>query len=166
MGERHDPEQLNAEDWGHAVATSEFDHDVPEEREELTIERIEEMINEHQFKELKEELKNNMYPVDLAEILREVDEKWLVLIFRLLEKEEAAETFSYMDSDQREILINALTDSELEEVMEEMYLDDTVDVLEEMPANVVDRLLMATDEESESRLISFCSIRKTVQEVS
>ena len=48
---------------------------VPEEREELTIERIEEMINEHQFKELKEELKNNMYPVDLAEILREVDEK-------------------------------------------------------------------------------------------
>ena len=48
MGERHNPEQLNAEDWGHAVATSEFDHDVPEEREELTIERIEEMINEHQ----------------------------------------------------------------------------------------------------------------------
>ena len=152
MGERHDPEQLNAEDWGHAVATSEFDHDVPEEREELTIERIEEMINEHQFKELKEELKNNRYPVDLAEILREVDEKWLVLIFRLLEKEEAAETFSYMDSDQREILINALTDSELEEVMEEMYLDDTVDVLEEMPANVVDRLLMATDEEKRKQI--------------
>ena len=90
MEERHDPEKLNAEDWGHAVATSEFDHDIPEEREELTIERIEEMINEHQFKELKEELKNNMYPVDLAEILQEVDEKWLVLIFRLLEKEEAA----------------------------------------------------------------------------
>ena len=152
MGERHDPEQLNAEDWGHAVATSEFDHDIPEEREELTIERIEEMINEHQFKELKEELKNNMYPVDLAEILREVDEKWLVLIFRLLEKEEAAETFSYMDSDQREVLINALTDSELEEVMEEMYLDDTVDVLEEMPANVVDRLLMATDEEKRKQI--------------
>ena len=72
--------------------------------------------------------------------------------FRLLEKEEAAETFSYMDSDQREILINALTDSELEEVMEEMYLDDTVDVLEEMPANVVDRLLMATDEEKRKQI--------------
>ena len=75
-----------------------------------------------------------------------------MLIFRLLEKEEAAETFSYMDSDQREILINALTDSELEEVMEEMYLDDTVDVLEEMPANVVDRLLMATDEEKRKQI--------------
>ena len=75
-----------------------------------------------------------------------------MLIFRLLEKVEAAETFSYMDSDQREILINALTDSELEEVMEEMYLDDTVDVLEEMPANVVDRLLMATDEEKRKQI--------------
>ena len=147
MGERHNPEQLNAEDWGHAVATSEFDHDVPEEREELTIERIEEMINEHQFKELKEELKNNMYPVDLAEILREVDEKWLVLIFRLLEKEEAAETFSYMDSDQREILINALTDSELEEVMEEMYLDDTVDVPEDSAGSImnVDYIALSQD---------------------
>lgn len=152
MGERHDPEQLSAEDWGHAVAASEFDHDVPEEREELTIDRIEEMIDAHQFKELKDELKNNMYPVDLADILKDVDEKWLVLIFRLLEKVEAAETFSYMDSDQREILINALTDSELEEVMEEMYLDDTVDVLEEMPANVVDRLLMATDEEKRKQI--------------
>ncbi len=50
-----------------------------------------------------------------------------------------------MNSDMREDLINALTDSELEEIMEEMYLDDTVDVLEEMPANVVDRLLMVTD---------------------
>lgn len=115
--------------------------------EELTLERIQDMLDHRQFKELKEELENNMYPVDLADILTEVDEKQLVLIFRLLVKEEAAETFAYMNSDLRALLINALTDSELEEVMEEMYLDDTVDVLEEMPANVVDRLLMATDEE-------------------
>ena len=57
-----------------------------------------------------------------------------------------------MNSDMRETLINALTDSELEEVMEEMYLDDTVDVLEEMPANVVDRLLMATDEDTRKQI--------------
>lgn len=57
-----------------------------------------------------------------------------------------------MDSDTREDLINALTDSELEEIMEEMYLDDTVDVLEEMPANVVDRLLMVTDEEKRQQI--------------
>ena len=83
--------------------------------------------------------------------MREVDES-AGADFSSVEKEEAAETFSYMDSDQREILINALTDSELEEVMEEMYLDDTVDVLEEMPANVVDRLLMATDEEKRKQI--------------
>ncbi|MCF2680302.1 magnesium transporter [Faecalicatena contorta] len=154
MGRHDDIQNVSPEEWGHAVAQSEFDYDDPDEqeevvleREELTIERIQEMLDNRQFKELKEELENNMYPVDLADILEEVNEKQLVLIFRLLVKEEAAETFTYMNSDLREVLINALTDSELEEVMEEMYLDDTVDVLEEMPANVVDRLLMVTDEE-------------------
>ena len=114
----------------------------------LTEDEIKEMLENRQYKELKEQLQSNMYPVDLAEILEDFDQKQLVMIFRLLAKEEAAETFTYMNSDMREILINALTDSELEEVMEEMYLDDTVDVLEEMPANVVDRLLMVTDEET------------------
>ena len=105
------------------------------------------LLEERKFKELKEEL-GNMYPVDIAELLEEVDERQMILIFRLLGKEEAAETFTDMSSETREFLINALTDSELEEVMDEMYVDDTVDVLEEMPANVVDRLLMATDEET------------------
>ena len=123
-----------------------------EEREELTEERILEMLEERRFKELKEELENNMYPVDLADLMEDFNQKQLVMVFRLLAKEEAAETFTYMDSDLREMLINGLTDSELEEVMEEMYLDDTVDVLEEMPANVVDRLLMATDEEKRQQI--------------
>lgn len=81
-----------------------------------------------------------------------IGQKQRILIFRLLAKEEAAEVFTDMNSDMREDLINALTDSELEEVMEEMYVDDTVDVLEEMPANVVDRLLMATDEETRKKI--------------
>ena len=114
----------------------------------LTEDEIKEMLENRQYKELKEQLESNMYPVDLAEILEVFDQKQLVMIFRILAKDVAAETFTYMNSDMREILINALTDSELEEVMEEMYLDDTVDVLEEMPANVVDRLLMVTDEET------------------
>lgn len=123
-----------------------------EEREELTEERILQMLDERKFKELKEELENNMYPVDLAELMEDFTQKQLVMVFRLLAKEEAAETFAEMDSDMREMLIGGLTDSELEEVMEEMYLDDTVDVLEEMPANVVDRLLMATDEETRQQI--------------
>ncbi len=125
---------------------------VEEQKEELTEERILEMLEGRQYKELKEELENNMYPVDLADILEEFEQKQLVIVFRLLAKEEAAETFTYMNSDMREVLINALTDSELEEVMEEMYLDDTVDVLEELPANVVDRLLLVTDEEKRKQI--------------
>ncbi|OUP66278.1 magnesium transporter [Drancourtella sp. An177] len=117
----------------------------------MELEKILKMLEEREFKELKEEL-SGMYPVDIAALLEEVDKRQIVLIFRLLAKEEAAETFTYMDSDTREFLINALTDSELEEVMDEMYLDDTVDVLEELPANVVDRLLMATDEETRAQI--------------
>ena len=75
-----------------------------------------------------------------------------MLVFRLLSKEEAAEVFTDMNSDMREELLEALTDSELKEIMDEMYVDDTVDVLEEMPANVVDRLLMATDEETRKQI--------------
>ena len=131
-----------------------------EDREELTEERILELLEARQYKEFKEELEyysedegfENMHPVDLAEIMQELTQKQIVMVFRLLAKEEAAETFSYMESDLREMLINGLTDSELEEIMEEMYLDDTVDVLEEMPANVVDRLLMATDEETRQQI--------------
>lgn len=113
----------------------------------MEVEQIKAMLENREYKEIKAELEN-MYPVDLAEMFEEFEEKQMILVFRLLPKEEAAETFTYMNSDLREVLINALTDSELEEVMEEMYLDDTVDVLEELPANVVDRLLMATDEET------------------
>lgn len=110
-----------------------------------------ELLEKHDFKKLKEELES-VHPVDIVDALEELDKKQRILIFRLLAKEEAAEVFTDMNSDMREDLINALTDSELEEVMEEMYVDDTVDVLEEMPANVVDRLLMATDEETRKKI--------------
>ena len=82
-----------------------------ERKEELTEERILEMLEKRRYKELKEELENNMYPVDLADILEEFDQKQMVMVFRLLVKEAAAETFTYMNSDMREVLINALTDS-------------------------------------------------------
>ena len=117
----------------------------------MEVEQIKAMLDNREYKEIKAELES-MYPVDFAEMFEEVEEKQMILVFRLLPKEEAAETFTYMNSDLREVLINALTDSELEEVMEEMYLDDTVDVLEELPANVVDRLLMATDEETRAQI--------------
>lgn len=110
-----------------------------------------ELLGQRKFKDLKEELEA-IHPVDIVEMLEDFDTRQAILIFRLLAKEEAAEVFTDMNSDMREDLINALTDSELEEVMDEMYVDDTVDVLEEMPANVVDRLLLATDEETRQKI--------------
>lgn len=109
------------------------------------------LLEAHNFKQLKEELET-VHPVDIVDILEELDKKQRTLVFRLLAKEEAAEVFTDMNSDMREDLINALTDSELEEVMDEMYVDDTVDVLEEMPANVVDRILTVTDEETRQKI--------------
>lgn len=119
--------------------------------EDLNSEILLELLDAREFKKLKEKLEN-MHPVDIVEVMEEVGERQRVLMFRLLAKEEAAEVFTDMNSDMREDLINALTDSELEEVMEEMYVNDTVDVVEEMPANVVDRLLKATDEETRKKI--------------
>ena len=114
-------------------------------------EQMTELLDRHDYKRLKEELES-VHPVDIVDAFDDLDKKERILVFRLLAKEEAAEVFTDMDSDMREDLINALTDSELEEVMEEMYVDDTVDVLEEMPANVVDRLLMVTDEDTRTKI--------------
>ena len=122
-----------------------------EQKNKLDVEQMIHLLDGHNFKELKEELES-MHPVDIVDALEELNKKQRTLVFRLLAKEEAAEVFTDMDSDMRADLINALTDSELEEVMDEMYVDDTVDVLEEMPANVVDRLLAATDEETRKKI--------------
>ena len=122
-----------------------------EQEQKLTADQIIKFLEERNFKELKEELEN-LHPVDLVDAMEELDKKQRMLVFRLLSKEEAAEVFTDMNSDMREELLEALTDSELKEIMDEMYVDDTVDVLEEMPSNVVDRLLMATDEETRKQI--------------
>ena len=122
-----------------------------EQEQKLTADQIIKFLEERNFKELKEELEN-LHPVDLVDAMEELDKKQRMLVFRLLSKEEAAEVFTDMNSDMREELLEALTDSELKEIMDEMYVDDTVDVLEEMPANVVDRLLMVTDEEKRQQI--------------
>lgn len=80
-------------------------------------------------------------PADIALLFDMIDEEQHRLIFRLLPKELAAEVFVEMDPDTQEALINAFTDKELQSVLDELYLDDTVDIVEEMPANVVTRIL-------------------------
>ena len=117
----------------------------------MDYEKIVEMLEHRNYKELREVLEHT-HPVDIAEFIEELDDKQMILIFRMLGKDEAAEVFTEMNNDAREVLLNALTDSEIKEVVDEMYLDDFADLLEEMPANVVDHLLVNTDEDTRKQV--------------
>lgn len=109
------------------------------------------LLEERKYKQLKNLLEST-HPVDVAEIMEELEDKYVVLIFRLLSKDDAAETFARMSSELREILLNTLNVQEVKDVMEELYLDDAVDILEDLPANVVERLLDATDQDTRQRI--------------
>ena len=99
------------------------------------------LVEHRQLRQLKEAL-GSMNEVDIASFLDTLPSEQMLLVFRLLPRELAAEVFAYLeDSDDQERLINALSDRELQEVLGELYLDDTVDIIEEMPANVVSRIL-------------------------
>ena len=86
-----------------------------------------------------------MNPADIAAVFTGVEPEKLPLLFRLLPKELAAESFVEMESEEQEALIKGISDSELRQVMEELYVDDAVDIVEEMPANVVQRILAQSD---------------------
>ena len=88
-----------------------------------------------------------MNPSDVAELFEEIADERLPRLFRLLPKEQAAETFVEMQPEQQELLIRGFSDAELRAVVEELYVDDAVDLVEEMPANVVKRILAQADPE-------------------
>ena len=121
-------------------------------REEL-LEKIEEYIARKRYADLRD-LLLPMEAADIATLCGELDEK-VALFFRLLPKEQAAEVFVELDSDQQELLIQSFSNTELKEVLDELYLDDTVDIVEEMPANVVKRILKHSDPE----------MRKSINEI-
>ena len=121
----------------------------------MEIEEIKELVEKKKFNELKSKLAE-MNSADISEILDELEDKEsVIIVFRLLAKEKAGETFSHMESDMREKLINDLTDKELKNVLDELFMDDTVDLIEEMPSNVVPKILKAIPKED----------RKTVNEL-
>ena len=110
------------------------------------------LVEQRQYRRLREELAQ-MNEVDIAEFLDELDVEQEILVFRLLPKDMAAEVFTYLENaDDQEKLINALSDRELREVLDELYLDDTVDLIEDMPANVVSRILRNTDASTRSQI--------------
>ncbi len=117
----------------------------------MEIKELETLLEQKDFKTIRDKL-SEVNPVDLASLLAELDEKQLALTFRLIEKERAAETFSYMDTEQQELLLSVFTNKEIKEVLDTMFTDDTVDLLEDMPANVVNRVLSNLDNETRSRI--------------
>ena len=109
---------------------------------------IDELHAKRDIKALKHYL-NELNPADIAQLLEEIeDERKRIFFFRLLTKENAAETFVEFDSDTQENLISAFSDAELKEVLDELYADDAADIVEEMPASVVKRILKNTDLET------------------
>ncbi len=108
---------------------------------------ITELLEQKKYASLRDIL-TEMHPADVATMFDELEKRQISLLFRLLPKELAAETFVELDPDNQEALIKAFSDNELKEVLDEMYLDDAVDLVEEMPANVVRRILQNTDEET------------------
>lgn len=109
-------------------------------------EEMNRLLDEKQYKRLKEMLVHSE-PADIAIAFDDMNERQRALLFRILPKELAAEVFVELDSDTQSKLIEGFSDSELKEVLDELYADDAADIVEEMPANVVKRILLHADPE-------------------
>ena len=107
-------------------------------------EEIFDLIEKRRFVQLKS-LLSEMQPADIAEVFDGAKDKDIPVLFRILPKELAAEVFVEFDSDRQELLVNAFSDNELREVLDELFMDDAADIVDEMPANIAKRILKNTD---------------------
>ena len=121
------------------------------ERFELVEKALLKMLEDKKYATLKDILVT-MNPSDVAGLFDGLEDKQIPLMFRLLPKELAAETFVEMEVDAQELLIQGFSDNELKEVLDELYVDDAADIVEEMPANVVKRILKNADPEMRSSI--------------
>lgn len=115
------------------------------EEMKLLFDELYKLLENGSYVKLKEEL-NEQNPANLAEFFEELTAEQQLFAFRLLTKDMAAEVFSYMDSDMQEHIVKSITDNEVRNIVDEMYLDDAVDFLSEIPANLVTKVLRNTDE--------------------
>ena len=126
----------------------------------LTPELFSELLENKKYQEIKMRAENIPAP-DLAEFFDELPASSHLILFRLLSKEHAAETFVEMDSDNRRSLIELFTDKELSDVLSELYIDDTVDLVEEMPALVVKRILRNSNKEDREQINKILNFPKS-----
>lgn len=108
--------------------------------EGIFFEELQELLEQNRIRELREQL-TELNIVDVAEFMEEVEESKLLLVFRILPKEMAAEVFAYLEADNQAKIVDSITNEELSFLVEELYVDDAVNFLEEVPANVVRRVL-------------------------
>ena len=127
------------------------DEEVKADPEMLTKSRLLKMLVKKQYVKLREVTEEEQ-PADLAELLEELDENNRLVVFRLLKKEVATEAFAYMSDEARDDLVNAFSDVELVSAIEEMSLDDAADLLEDMPAGVVKRVLEKSSKQTRESL--------------
>ena len=150
IGNLHDEELEKVMDEMSVDDTVDIIEDMPQEivRRIAETDEIIKLLEERSFGVLKP-LLSTMNAIDLAEVFENIEKDGeMLVLFRILPKDLAAETFVEMDSDVKERLINRLNNQELRAVMDELFLDDTVDLIEEMPASVVKRVLAQSDRET------------------
>ena len=114
-------------------------------------ETIKVLLDEKKYNTLRDILVT-MKPYDIAAVFEELQDEKLAILFRILPKELAAETFVEMDEETQEFLIHGFSDNELKEVVDELFIDDAVDIIEEMPANVVKRILRQADKDMRKQI--------------
>ena len=106
------------------------------------------LLAKNKLKELRDELTDMAY-ADIADFIMDLDDdKIAVKIFRILPKDISADVFSYLETDSQTVIVQSITDSEIERLMDDLYVDDAVDFLEEVPANIVRRVLANTDKKT------------------
>ncbi|HCL4576408.1 magnesium transporter [Clostridium botulinum] len=119
------------------------------------MEIILELINEKKYSEAREELLK-LNSVDIATLLEEVDNKKnMLVLFRLLPKDIEIDIFSYMSNDMQQYIIQSITHEEMTTIIDQLYFDDVIDLLEEMPANIVKKILLNTDEKKRKLINQF-----------
>ncbi|MBQ6600370.1 MAG: magnesium transporter [Clostridia bacterium] len=113
------------------------------------------LLEDNNLKLLRDELTDMAYP-DIAEFIMEFDDdKTAVRLFRILPKDISADVFAYLDLDNQQAIVQSITDSEIQRLMDDLFVDDAVDFLEEVPANIVRRVLANTDKETRDTINRF-----------
>lgn len=123
-------------------------------QENLKLAELAELLNTRQLRKLKEEL-TEYNEMDIAAFMEELDAEKTLLVFRMLKKEMASDVFAFLKVEKQEYIINSITDHELGTIVDDLYVDDVVDMLEELPASVVKRVLQNADADTRKLINQF-----------